>query len=94
MLFGLKFAGHGIFLQTGFVSDMSENCLWITPYIEKPKGDPFYLTHAPPGCKMGANNGLQLFLDAETYDYASSPTADSEGFMISLLHFLVRIACF
>jgi len=90
MISGISFPGHGIYLQTGFISDMSENCAWMTPYVLEPSGDPWYLVNGIPGCKMGANNGLQLLLDAETYDYASSPTADSEGFMISLLHYLVR----
>ncbi len=42
-----------------------------------------------PYCKMGANNGLHLLLDAETYDYASSPATSAEGFTLSLLHHLV-----
>ncbi len=38
---------------------------------------------------MGVNNGLQLLLDAETYDYASSTDSSAEGFTISVLHHLV-----
>lgn len=38
-----------------------------------------------PYAKNGVNNGLELLLDAEAYDYASSPTG-SEGFAISILH--------
>ena len=33
----------------------------------------------------GANNGYQLFLDAESYDYASASSV-SEGFIVSILH--------
>ncbi len=47
-----------------------------------------------PYCKMGANNGLHLLLDAETYDYASSPATSAEGFTLSLLHHLVIRSCF
>ncbi len=42
-----------------------------------------------PSCKMGANNGLQLLLDAETFDYASSPLSSAQGFTLALLHHLV-----
>ena len=39
------------------------------------------------GVANGANNGFQILLDAESYDYASSATG-SEGFVISVLHHL------
>ena len=38
-----------------------------------------------PMARNGINNGLQILLDAETYDYASSPSG-GEGFTLSILH--------
>ena len=35
--------------------------------------------------RNGINNGLQILLDAEIYDYASS-TSGAEGFTLSILH--------
>ena len=35
--------------------------------------------------RNGLNNGLQLLIDAEAYDYASSQFG-SEGFIVSILH--------
>ena len=40
-----------------------------------------------PFAKNGIKNGLQILLDAETYDYASSPSG-SQGFILSILHHL------
>ncbi len=37
--------------------------------------------------RNGINNGLQLLLDAETYDYAS-PIKSKAGFMFTVLHHL------
>jgi hypothetical protein len=38
-----------------------------------------------PFARNGLNNGFQLLLDAEAYDYASTTTG-SEGFTLSILH--------
>lgn len=40
-----------------------------------------------PSVSNGGNNGFQMLLDAESYDYASSPSG-SEGFVIAMLHHL------
>ena len=40
-----------------------------------------------PFARNGINNGLQLVIDAETYDYASSQTGGT-GFTLSILHHL------
>ena len=37
--------------------------------------------------RNGIKNGLQILLDAETYDYGSSPNG-GEGFILSILHHL------
>jgi hypothetical protein len=37
------------------------------------------------GVHNGANNGFQLLLDAEAYDYTST-ISGSEGFLVSVLH--------
>ncbi len=29
------FSGWGIFYETGFSTDISENCMWITPYVRE-----------------------------------------------------------
>jgi len=60
MLASLSFRGYGAFLQTGFSTDMSENCLWLTPYVRKPEGTPTHLENTQPYCKMGANNGIKV----------------------------------
>ncbi len=54
---------------------------FFSPHAERRLGQPY--------CKMGANNGMVVLLDAETYDYASSPATSAEGFTLSLLHHLV-----
>ena len=38
-----------------------------------------------PLVKNGIKNGFQILLDAETYDYASSPLG-GQGFTLSILH--------
>ena len=40
-----------------------------------------------PMVRNGIKNGLQILLDAETYDYGSSPNG-GEGFILSILHHL------
>ena len=40
-----------------------------------------------PLARNGIKNGLQILLDAETYDYGSSPNG-GEGFILSILHHL------
>ena len=40
-----------------------------------------------PLAKNGIKNGFQILLDAETYDYASSPSG-GQGFILSILHHL------
>ena len=40
-----------------------------------------------PFARNGKNNGLQILLDAETYDYGSS-LSGAEGFTLSILHHL------
>ena len=40
-----------------------------------------------PYARNGLNNGLQMLLDTEAYDYASTQYG-SEGFMISVVHHL------
>ena len=40
-----------------------------------------------PLARNGIKNGLQILLDAETYDYASTPNG-GEGFILSILHHL------
>ena len=82
----MRFPGAGVFYGKGFSTDLSENCLWLTPYVQKPS-DPETLQTALPYCKNGVNNGLQIMLDAETFDYASS-LSGSEGFVLSVLHHL------
>lgn len=37
--------------------------------------------------RNGANNGFQILLDAESYDYASS-SAGTDGFLIAIIHHL------
>ena len=39
------------------------------------------------GARNGLNNGLQLLLDAEAFDYAS-PFQSKEGFVFTILHHL------
>lgn len=39
----LKFAGQGVHFASGFSTDLSESCFWITPYLELPE-DPLTLS--------------------------------------------------
>ena len=87
MLIRLDLRGFGINHDGGgFPTDISDTCHWFTPLVQEPS-DPSDLWTINPSARNGLVNGLQLTLDAESYDYASSETG-TEGFFLSILHHL------
>ena len=85
MLIRLDLRGFGINHDGGgFPTDVSDTCHWFTPLVQEPS-DPSDLWTINPSARNGLVNGLQLILDAESYDYASSETG-TEGFFLSMLH--------
>ena len=32
----ISFYGHGVFYMSGFLTDVSENCIWLTPFVTRP----------------------------------------------------------
>ena len=57
-----------VYLQPDFGTDMGI-CDWVTPNFNET--DSLELIHVKPGSETGSNNGLQLILDAETFDYGT-----------------------
>ncbi|XP_059078307.1 uncharacterized protein LOC131876825 [Tigriopus californicus] len=84
MITQVDFAGYGAFYESRFTTDISETCVWFTPFWERPS-DMHSLETVKKSVRNGANNGFQILLDAESYDYASS-AAGTEGFSIAILH--------
>ena len=33
----IQFYGHGVHYGPGFSTDLSENCVWLTPFVSEPK---------------------------------------------------------
>ncbi len=85
MVSRFNFAGFGAILDVSFMSDVSDNCLWVTPLVLEPPGMEF--RDVLPFARNGINNGLKLLLDAEVYDYAS-PIDSKSGFLFTVLHHL------
>ena len=57
-----------VYFQPDFVTDMGI-CDWVTPNFNQ--SDSLKLIDVKPGSETGSNNGLQLILDAETFDYGT-----------------------
>ena len=49
-------------------------CDWVTPNFNET--DSLELINVKPGSETGSNNGLQLILDAETFDYGTPTVYD------------------
>ena len=62
---------EGIFYTTGFGTDLGV-CELITPIVSANSSK--LLAGLPKGCFSGSNNGLQLLLDAEVFDYGAYTT--------------------
>ncbi|TRY75809.1 hypothetical protein TCAL_07005 [Tigriopus californicus] len=85
MVAWIQFSGFGAYYEPGFGTDIGETCSWLTPYWMEPTT--MLDLGSVPSVSNGGNNGFQMLLDAESYDYASSPSG-SEGFVIAMLHHL------
>ena len=70
MILGIGWRGGntGVYHEHGFGTDMGI-CDWVTPNFNET--DSLELIHVKPGSETGSNNGLQLILDAETFDYGT-----------------------
>ena len=55
--------------QPDFGTDMGI-CDWITPNFNTTSGN-LTLASVTAGSETGSNNGLQIILDAETFDYGT-----------------------
>ena len=58
-------------------------CSWLAPL---PKEDDSDLFTWPTGVVSGANNGLELILDVESYDYGQQEDDEEVGFKIAVAH--------
>ena len=67
MILDIEWYGNkSVYFEEDFGTDAGI-CDWITP-----NSDTIQLIDITPGCETGSQNGLQLMLDAETFDYGSS----------------------
>lgn len=68
----------------------SFEAIGILTCFQKSSGSPgifLVCRTALPGARNGANNGLKILLDTESFDYTSS-FSGAEGFVLSILHHL------
>ena len=85
-LLRLDFDGKGVLHYGGGKADNNVPRNRFVPFYQDPS-DINDLRSFKPFAKSGKNNGITLMLDAETYDYAISPS-NSEGFILGISHHL------